>query len=275
MLPAVSFISNAALLGPQGILTASKILARRNRWTHLVIHKRKLTKLPAPVVVPLICGPLRGKLSCPPDLTILLIHNYPSEPVMETSLRYVGIRNFVVLRPAHEGPWSNTAKLRALKRFLDSGACTGKTILFCDSDDAILRDDPSKAVQYLQEEKCDMLLSGTSFEGGYSCMPEIREWAVRMSVANGCARPPYYINSGVYVAKTEFLREVVDAAMHFVTDQDLSREEYRRLRGEGLLGRRLPEFPKGIGSDQIILRFLHPRFYPRMKIDYRQRLALR
>ena len=63
--------------------------------------------------------------------------------------------------------------------------------------------------------------------------------------------------------------------MNFVTDRDLSLEEYRIFRAQGKLGDVLPEFPKGIGCDQVILRYLHPEFYPRMQIDYLSKLATR
>ncbi len=63
--------------------------------------------------------------------------------------------------------------------------------------------------------------------------------------------------------------------MAYVTETDLPGSEYKRLKDSGTVGEHLPEFPKGCGCDQTILRYLHPQFYPRMKIDYQGRLALR
>jgi len=40
-------------------------------------------------------------------------------------------------------------------------------------------------------------------------------------------------------------------------------------------GANLPNYPEQCDSDQHILRYLHPSFYPRMKIDYSLRLAVR
>ena len=71
----------------------------RKTWPYLTVHKRSLTKLPASLVVPLLCGHRKGALRCPPNLTIVLVHNYAAEPIMETSLRYVGIERYVVLKP--------------------------------------------------------------------------------------------------------------------------------------------------------------------------------
>jgi hypothetical protein len=246
---------------------------QRREWEYLCIHKRSLTKRPSFLVLPLLCGHVKGKLRCPSEITILLIHNHKKEPIMEKSLRYVGIENFVVLRMEFSGSWHNTLKILELKKFLDSDGCKTEYILYFDSDDVVLRDEPEKAIRYLQEEDCDLLLSNTPFRAGYECMPHIKEWTDQIANKNGYGQ--IYINTGVFIAKTSFLREVMDSAIEYITEHDLSPEEYRDLRRKGSVRERLPSFPKGVGSDQVILRYLHPHFYPRMKIDYKGRLALR
>ena len=45
------------------------------------------------------------------------------------------------------------------------------------------------------------------------------------------------------------------------------------MRQMGKLCEALPDFPKGVGCDQAIIRFMHPKFYPRVKIDYQDQLA--
>jgi hypothetical protein len=246
---------------------------RRSMWTCPVVHIRKLTNLPAPIALPLICGRSKGKLKCPSDLTILLIHNYTVEPIMEKSLRYVGVEDYVVLTPVLDGPWKMAIKLIELKKYLDSNACKTKYILYMDSDDAALRDDPAKTVQYLEEEDCDLLFPNTGWTSAYDCMPEVKRWADQDAARNGVTQR--YINAGVFVGKTDFLKEVVDKAMEYVSDDDLPSEEYWRILDEGNLRDRLPEFPKRVGCDQEILRYLHPQFHPRMKVDYKDRLAIR
>lgn len=246
---------------------------KRDKLKCLVIHVRNFSKLPSFIAVPLICGHVKGSLKSPSDITILLIHNYNKESLMEKSLRYVGIKNFIVLKIKFNGAWFNTLKLIELKNYLDSNSCQTKYIFYCDSCDAVLRDDPEKAINHLEEEKCDLLMSSTKFSGGYECMPEVKKWADQIASKSGYAFR--YLNSGVYFGKTEFLREVVDSAVEYITDNDLPRKEYERLRENGYLCEHLTDFPKGVGCDQVILRYLHPRFYPRMKIDYMGRLALR
>lgn len=63
--------------------------------------------------------------------------------------------------------------------------------------------------------------------------------------------------------------------MRYVTENDLTRDQYRRLRDEGTLIDVAPDTPKGAGADQFIMRYLHHAFYPEVKIDYSERAAVR
>jgi hypothetical protein len=246
---------------------------KRRTWDYLVIHRRKLTENSPSLILPLLCGHVKGKLSCSPELTILLVHNHNYEPIMEKSLRYVGIENFTVLRPLINGPWRHTTKLISILDYLKSGSCKTEYLLYCDSDDAILRDDPRKAIRYLQEENCDLLFSKTKSKRIYKDMPHVKAWDDQIARENGY--PGWYINSGVYVARALFLREVLEAARAYITETDLPATEYNRLKSNGTIGEHLPDFPKGCGSDQTIFRHIYPQFYPRMKLNYRGQIALR
>jgi hypothetical protein len=164
-------------------------------------------------------------------------------------------------------------KLLELKKYLDSGACKTKYVLYVDSDDAVLRGDPAKAIRYLKEVNCDFLLADTGWESGYECMPDVKIWADQRAREHG--RSHAYINAGVFIAESQFLSEVVDASMKYISDDDFPSEEYWRILDEGNLCEHLPEFPKGVGCDQEILRYMNPRFYPRMQVDYAARLSIR
>ena len=243
------------------------------QWDHVVIHRQSVAQLPKRAAVAMICGPVKGKLHCPPQLTIVLIHDYRRPPLMEMSLRYVGINNYQVIKPAAGGPWRGSKKILAMLDYLRGGGDSSEYILYCDSTDALLRDDPAKAITCLHGQQCDLLFSNTRFSCGYECMPQVKAWADQQAREQG--HGGLYINSGVYIGRTAFVRQVFEAAEPFVTDHDLTRQDYQRCYREGTLAARLAEFPKGIGSDQVIMRYLHPQFYPRMKIDYAGRLALR
>ena len=140
-------------------MTIASALLHRRSWKYPIIHTRRYTTLPGRIVLPLLCGTAKGKLSCPADLTIVLIHNYKDESILEKSLRYVGIEDFVLLQPA-TGKWpSNKIKLVELKNYLDSGECATENILYIDSDDAVVRGDLGGVVDYFQEEDCNLLFS--------------------------------------------------------------------------------------------------------------------
>jgi len=192
---------------------------------------------------------------------------------MELCLRYVGIDNYVVLRPQVKGTWRHTIKLEMIYTYLKSGACKTDYILYCDSDDAILRDDPVKGIRYLEEENCDLLVSCTKFIGrGYEYLPRAKAWADNIAKEQGY--PGWYLNSGVFVGRRAFLLEVLEIALAY------SRDHYNPAKhipfdDSNDLSEWHSAFPEGCSSDQIILRYLYPRLYPRMKIDYAQRLALK
>lgn len=53
---------------------------------HLIIHRSKLVNHPPSLILPLLGGPVKGKLRCPPELTIMLMHNYEYLTKMELCL---------------------------------------------------------------------------------------------------------------------------------------------------------------------------------------------
>ncbi|SDK23555.1 hypothetical protein SAMN05421823_102210 [Catalinimonas alkaloidigena] len=253
---------------------ALKILYKKRNFDQIVIHRRDYTKLPASVVIPLFSRHLRNQLGPSDDLTIVLVHNYPKPPIMEQSLHYVGIHDFVVLTPpkAPQG-WHHGQKIQVIHEYLQSGKCKTPYVLYCDSDDAILQKDPRLAIDLLKKENCDLLFSETAYPAGYECMPDVQEWADQNAAESGSQ--PLYINSGVYIGKTEFMKEVFADAVQYVTDDALPITEHRRLQAENRLQEVLTEYPKRCASCQEIFRYLHPKYYPRMKIDYKEQLALR
>ncbi len=251
----------------------SRAYRERSEWEYLCIHTAAYSKIPSVITIPLLCGHAKGKLRCPPEIDIVLIHNFKKKTVMEKSLHYVGIRDFVVLKVDRGIRWHNIQKIRELKAFLDSDRCKAEYIFYCDSSDAFLRDDPQKAIQYLQDEDCDLLFSSTRARAGYELMPEAKAWSDSIARQGGYGER--YLNAGVFVAKTSFLREVIDAAMEYITENPISRFEYRRRIESEDDSLDLRSFPEGISCDQIVFRYLHQQFYPRMKIDYKNNLAYR
>ena len=241
----------------------------------IVLHNGRFKSIPPGVLIPVFCRSKRGGLTKPPNLTILLVHNRPDKTLMEQSLEYLGIRDYTVLRLPSDQPWRHTARIAAILDHLRSGACATEYILVSDSDDALIRDDPQKAIDLLRAADCEMLVSSTAY-AAYHGMPDVK--IKTMSLAppqrDGSRHPRIHLNAGVYIARASFLREYLEATRQYVSEHDLAIEKLNIISDEDLL-RLLPDFPRGVGSDQTIMRYLFPQFYPRMKIDYDERLARR
>ena len=264
--------SSARALGLHVLLSSARALRERHKWESVIVHNEPFTHIPPAIAMPLLCGHLKGTLRCPDNLTIVLIHNYEKTPLMEQSLRYAGIANYVVLKPVYEGEWRDSIKLTTLLNYLQSGACQTEFLLYADSRDAFLRAEPQKAITYLQELNCDCLFSSESACYGYECMPEIKAWANQNAVTHGYQEQ--YINTGVFFGRTKFISELLQEAKQYIVPTEFSRAEFRQHLFAGSLCNVLPNFPKGVGSDQQIIRWLHPHFYPRMQCDYAGHLAV-
>ena len=237
------------------------------------VHSPQFLALPLPLTMSLICGSMRGRLRCPKNVTIVLVHDFPRRPLTETTLRYVGIEDYVVVRPPGGRRFRNTDKLRALVDWLACGGCRTEYVLYLDASDVFVRGDPAIAVRLLEQLQCDLLFSSEQDAHVYECMPDVRAWTDAM--ADELSLPRRYLNAGVFTGRRAFVREVLEAALAYATDDDLSHRDLVSAIRAGTLRDRLPFFPRGCGSDQAILRFLHPRFFPRMRIDYESRLAWR
>ena len=66
---------------------------KRNTMNHLIIHRDKLVNNPPSLILSLLCGPVKGKLRCPPELTLLLIHNYE----YLTKMDYVSVMSALII----------------------------------------------------------------------------------------------------------------------------------------------------------------------------------
>lgn len=244
-----------------------------NTGNSLIIHDFKLIES---YLQSLLNDPsLENKFSRPTDLIIILISTGHEKTAAEKSLDYLGIGDYTLIKkklPA--GAWRSSFKIQWIEEYLKSHEQEKKKyVLYMDSYDAIIQEDPAAAVSLLKENQCKMLLSSTFFAGGYDCMPDRREWA--QSIAPKSAFPFIYLNAGVFIAEWDYLLKVIEKVNDYFTPGDLTREQRVELRAKGLLAEKLRDFPRGIGSDQVILRYLHREFYPEMKIDYTMRLAVR
>ena len=256
-----------------GILGSSvNALRERDSWTSVVIHDSRFAKIPGALAVPILCGHAKDQLRCPENLTIVLMHNYRDEPLAERALKYTGIDNYIVLEPQFEGEWRDSIKLTTIADFLESGKCSTEYLLYMDSRDACLRADPAEGIRLLEETGIECLFSAETQFYGYECIPDTKQWANQN--ARQHEAPELYINAGVFLGRTEFIRELLRASMQYIHSEELTRSAFQKHLFGGTLCNTLPDYPNGVGSDQQIIRFLHPTFYPRMQCDYDGKLAV-
>jgi hypothetical protein len=223
-------------------------------------------------------GTYKGLFSCPSSLTITTCRNsgpmtdriipelegYEDVSLLESSLQHLGIHTLNRLESS-ELPWRNTFKFELLNEYFNSVECTGtEYFMCCDAIDVIFRDDPHRVIDIFESFDCDMLFMSTNSTDGYDCMPEVFDIVKTINGDNG-----RYLNSGVYIGRTSFVREVIRDCMKLAIPHGVTMDDYREY-----LDSKPKDYPKG-SQDQDIFRYLEPHFYPRIKVDYENRMAYR
>jgi len=215
------------------------------------------------------------KFEHPKDLTIVTCRNegtledriiphlsgYEDTSILERNMEYLGL-DLVVLRDGRL-PWRNTFKFEMLNNYLNSGECTTEYFMCLDAIDVIWVDEPQKAVDMFHSYDCDALFMSTHSTDGYSCMPEVKEWVETINV------PGRYLNSGVYIGKTSFVKEMIEEAMKYAVPSGVIMGEYHQW-----LETNPKDYPKG-SQDQDIFRYIERKFYPKVKVDYQNNIAFR
>tara|TARA_Y100000034_G_scaffold41393_1_gene50948 strand:- start:552 stop:1289 length:738 start_codon:yes stop_codon:yes gene_type:complete len=196
------------------------------------------------------------------DRIISHLSGYEDVSILESNLDYLGI-DLVVLKDARL-PWRNTFKFEMIHNYLNLGKCTTKYFMCCDAIDVIFVDDPQKVINIFKSFECECLFMSTHSLDGYDCMPEIKGWADRINGGNG-----RYLNSGVYIGKTSFVKEMFNEAIKYAIPHGVTMDGYRKY-----LDSKPKDYPVG-SQDQDIFRYIEPKFYPKIKVDYQNIMAYR
>jgi len=198
------------------------------------------------------------------DRIIPELEGYEDVSLLESSLQHLGIHTLNRLESS-ELPWRNTFKFELLNEYFNSVECKGtEYFMCCDAIDVIFRDDPHRVIDIFESFDCDMLFMSTNSTDGYDCMPEVFDIVKTINGDNG-----RYLNSGVYIGRTSFVREVIRDCMKLAIPHGVTMDDYREY-----LDSKPKDYPKG-SQDQDIFRYLEPHFYPRIKVDYENRMAYR
>ena len=239
--------------------------------TQPIIHDRHIVKQAMEQLIQ--SGPVQFEK--PGDLTIVTCRNegtlsdriiphlsgYEEQSILERNMEYLGM-DLVVLRDARL-PWRNTFKFEMLHNYLNSEKCTTEYFMCLDAIDVIWVDEPQKVMDIFKSFDCDALFMSTHSTDGYSCMPEIKKW---VDTINKLGR---YLNSGVYIGKTSFIKEMIEETMKYAIPHGVTMGEYHEW-----LKTNPKDYPKG-SQDQDIFRYIEKKFYPRLKVDYDNRMAFR
>lgn len=222
-------------------------------------------------------GGYKNAFRKPDNLTILTVRNegsleeriipslegYEDKSILETNLEYLGIEPLTVLTDSRL-PWRNTFKFEIILNYLNANKCNTEYIMFCDAIDVIFNSDPSKVVDIFETFNCDALFMSTTSIDGYNCMPEVKKFIDEEIQSNG-----RYLNSGVYIGRTNFIKELFEEAIQYAQPHGVTMDNYSEY-----LASSPTDYPQG-SQDQDIFRFLEPRFYPRLKVDYENKMAYR
>jgi hypothetical protein len=213
----------------------------------------------------------------PNDLTIVTCRNegsmedriiehlkgYELKSILECSLEYLGIDELVVLKDDRL-PWRNTFKFEMIHNYLNSGKCTTEYFMCCDAIDVIFQDSPQAVIDIFESFDCECLFMSTHSTDGYDCMGEVKNFVDEINGGNR-----RYLNSGVYIGKTSLVKEMFDEAIKYAIPHGVTMGDYREY-----LSRKPADYPKG-SQDQDIFRYIEPKFYPRVKVDYQNLMAYR
>lgn len=205
---------------------------------------------------------LKGSFKTPEDLTIISYHNYKNKPLFERNMDFLGLEYLSIKA---DTPYYFSKKTELIYSMVKNGEIKTKYVLICDSDDVIFTKDPKDMVEVFETFGCDILFCSTDWDfvrkttydknkysDGFSqdlVMKEQKDWV------NTVLKQNKYINCGAYIFKTNSILDILEENIKYINYDD-------KLE---------LDFPYG-NSDQTIYRWLEPKFYPRIKVDYDNKL---
>jgi hypothetical protein len=194
-----------------------------------------------------------GAFSIPENLSIFTAHNHHDKSLFERNMDYLGVNSYDVCHLKHV-TWNNAIRIKYFLEYLKE-KCTTEYVLFCDSDDVIFHKNPAELLDKFHLFNAEVVYNSTRWMHGYQCMPDKKKWADTI-------HPNRYLNGGAFLGKRLFLIELYSCFSNYLCENPVSNADF--------FGNELnycDNFPYGISSDQTILRYLEPDFYPKLKVD--------
>ena len=207
---------------------------------------------------------LKGQLQRPADLDIVLCTTRATKQYTENILEYLGIDDFVVLG-RHLETWKHIYKLELIVDHIKNNPQPG-LLLHLDAPDVLVMGDLQAAVDYFHSDfDCDLLFGaeknsapGSKTTGGI--MQSEVEFLSRIeSFEEASYQAPFqYLNAGCFIGRKEYILDLFSEALH--------------TRKQMKLSSRLHHGDYMYNDDQLVLRELHRKHYPRIQLDHRNKI---
>jgi len=185
------------------------------------------------------------------DLAIVAVNNYDEKTLLEKGLDYFGVTDYTVLK--HDGEWRMTYKYLYLLEFIEE--CDKPYILYCDSRDVLFMDDPAKVMPLFKEFKCEAVFNSTMSPRGifkrYPSVYPLYFWSRYIGRTGWRKR---FANAGLFIGKKQFIKEICEVMLFYCERMDC---RYQPT------------------SDQDVLRAIYPWLWPRMMVDYYNKISYR
>lgn len=229
----------------------------------------------------------RRKRNCSKNsgsLEIITCNNFAVEPIVVRCLKYLGFENYKEIKLDHTKEWRFLNKLTKTFEYLTTES-TSEFVMFLDSSDVILVDDPEIALsRYLDYFDCAALfnaeripwpntamdtrsslplfLKGKNSEtidsalqvysefrldqSDMGIVEQIEEFEIGSAETEIC-----HLNSGCYMGRKDFIIEMISLALSY--DGHMNSQQFRN-------------------SDQILMRLAYRDLWPSVRVDDRCRI---
>ena len=207
---------------------------------------------------------LKGQLQKPADLDIVLCTTQATKQYTENILEYLGIDDFVVLGRDLE-TWKHIYKLELIVDHIRNNPQPG-LLLHLDAPDVLVAGDLQPVVDcFLSDFDCDLLFGAEKNSApGSKTTRGITESETRFlsrieEFEEASYQPPFrYLNAGCFIGRKECILDLFSEALHTRKQLQLSSRSHY---GDYLYD-----------DDQLVLRELHRRHYPRIQLDHRNKV---
>ena len=194
------------------------------------------------------------------SLTVFTFNNTPSEGILEISLNRLGIPYTILGKNINS--WKNIHKIKLLNDALDE--IDTEYTLVLDCFDVIVIRHLSAVIGMFQQHDCKMLFNCEAV-----FFPDFGENFITTSFKekerflSNSIRP--YLNSGMYIAETAFLRNLMAEMIDF---------DFFDYYNPSLLPDKNSYYQhqKSFHSDQLLYHHMYIKYFPQIRLDHHMHL---